>query len=66
MIKAAAWMLAGAALLLAMEAAWIVDAGFIVKKADADARRQRDEVYSLVSVNPADEFAGLGEGEWAK
>lgn len=66
LIKAAALMLAGAALLLTVEAAWIVDAGFIVRKTDADARRQRDETYSLAASNPADEFAGLGDGEWSK
>ena len=65
-IKAICAMLAGAAILLAAEAAWIADAGFIVRKADAQERRRIDAVYSLVAVSPADEFAGLGAGEWAK
>lgn len=57
-------MLAGALFLVAIEIAAALDAGLIVRKADAAAKREADMSYSRMAINPADEFAGLGADAW--
>lgn len=57
---------AGVLFLLAAEVAWVLDAGFIVKKSDAEYRRNVAEAYDRMAVDPIDEFAGLEEGAWSK
>lgn len=56
------WMILGAFILAALEAAWIVKAGLIVRKSVAEESRKWDRIYSVIAVNPFNEMPPNQEG----
>lgn len=59
--KALIGMFAGALVLAYVELCWAAHHNFfLVRKADAQARRQLDEAYTRMAVCPIDEMSGEG------
>lgn len=53
-------MAAGALFAYAVEIAWMIDCGCIVRKSDANERRFWNEVYDRAAITPFDEMGGRG------
>lgn len=65
--KAGLGMLGGAFLLAYFIVLWAAGHHFfLIPKAEAEAKYSTDAAYSLIAINPADEFAGQGTDEWKK